>query len=294
MADAVGPGARVTRFRRLPGGTATAIHAVNVQGARGAPHRMVLKRFIRADWLEREPDILHKEARALHLVAAAELPTPELVAADFDAERCDVPALLMRRLPGRVVLEPPDLGTWLAGLAAPLPAIHALGAEARRSVQAYRCYSEIGRLEPPSWSRRPELWKRALDLLAEPAPSAPERFVHRDYHPTNVLWSRGRLSAVLDWTNASHGPAAVDLGHCRLNLVQLLGVEVAERFRDEYIALVGGDGDLHPYWDLITAIEVLPEPDVYPGWSELGVEHLAREQVRERLDEYLARILARL
>ena len=37
----------------------------------------------------------------------------------------------------------------------------------------------------------------------------PATLLHDDYHPGNVLWSRGRLTSVVDWTGAGFGDPVV-------------------------------------------------------------------------------------
>jgi len=51
--------------------------------------------------------------------------------------------------------------------------------------------------------------------------------LHRDFHPGNVLWQRGRVSCVVDGQAAS--PAMADVAHCRVNLLTL-GSGAPERF----------------------------------------------------------------
>lgn len=138
------------------------------------------------------------------------------------------------------------------------------------------------------------MWEKALALLTGPRPEEPDCFIHRDYHPGNVLWSRGRLTGAVDWINASCGPAPIDVGHCRLNLATLHGVETADRFLAVYQSLTGQKVEHHPYWDIITAIEWLPQPRVFAGWRDMGLPQLTPEVVRARLDEHVAAAVARL
>ena len=281
-------------MRRLLGGTSSAVHAVNVIDRRGQVRRLVLRRFVRAGWLAREPDLAEREARVLELLAGAGVPAPELVAVDPKGEACDVPAVLMTRLPGRVVFAPDSFEPWLRQMAEALPAVHAVGSEAARLVQPYRAYYDLTKVEPPPWSTQPAAWARALDVATGPPPETARCFIHRDYHPGNVLWSRGRLTGVVDWINASWGPPPVDVAHCRLNLVQVHGVEAADRFVAEYRSLTGHDH--HPYWDLVSVMDMgsLPERDVFPGWLDAGLRHLTASLVRARLDEYVVSLVARL
>lgn len=269
------------------------MHAVTVADSSGYRHHLVLRRFVRSDWLAREPDLAHREARILRLLEDVEIPTPELIAVDGDGEASDVPAVLMKRLPGRVDLKPRDMNQWLHQLASVLPAIHAVDTRLLSQVSPYRPYKNLRELEPPSWSSCTAAWEKALSLLGGPSPRAKPCFIHRDYHPTNVLWSRGRLTGIVDWVNASHGPAIVDIGHCRLNLAALYGVEVADRFLVACRALMP-DVEYHPYWDVLTAIEWLPEPGVFPGWQRAVEQRLTIDIVRSRLDDYVSSVVARL
>jgi aminoglycoside phosphotransferase (APT) family kinase protein len=75
------------------------------------------------------------------------------------------------------------------------------------------------RYEPPRWATRPRTWERAVEVFHGPVPVTDVSFVHRDFHPGNVLWSRGRLSGVVDWQAACLGPSSIDPAHCRLNML---------------------------------------------------------------------------
>ncbi len=128
----------------------------------------------------------------LERVATAAVPTPRVVAADPEAASCDVPALLMTRLPGHAPGLPRDPDAFLAQLAGALPAIHAVTPDA---LPAYERDHDLSAVDPPAWSRRPELRMRSIELVAAEPPPAAAVLIHRDYHPENTLWWRGRLTA---------------------------------------------------------------------------------------------------
>ena len=291
-ARAVGPGASVRNVRRLPGSTSSSLYALNIWDGT-APLPCVLRLYNNAAWLAEEPDVPRREAAALVRVTAAGLVAPALLACDPDgAASGGVPCLLMTRLPGEVVLLPDNLDRWLHGLADALVPVHAIPADG--FPWEYAPYADLAALTPPPWSRVPALWARAIALAHEPPPPAPTSFIHRDYHPNNVLWRSTRVSGIVDWTMACRGDANVDVAWCRKNLLFLHGPEAAETFLRAYQAVAGPSFVYRPYWDVLVLLEELPgPPSPYPPWAEFGAIVTAAV-MRERLDDYLESVLARL
>ena len=277
-AAAFGPGSRVVSVRPLSSAW-LANHAVEVADAAGALHRVVLRRWARPGWDDEDPDFTAaREAAILELLAATPVPAPAVVAADPGAAVCDVPALLLTMLPGR----PPDLGgdpgPVVAGLAAALPRIHAVAVPSdgprSRVVPPYRRFYDPAALEPPGWSARPGLWRRAFEVAAGPPPDDRACLIHRDYHPGNTLWAGGRLVGVVDWIGGSWGPPSADLGHMRVNLAADLGMAAADRFLAVHRALTRFDHD--PWWDVASAVDVAPEvPATWGGVEDLVAAALA-------------------
>lgn len=276
----------------LAGATSSALHAVKVKDG-ASVIGLVLRRFLDADWLALEPDLARHEASSLRKASRAGVPTPELIAFDEDGLLCGFPATLTTLLPGRVELQPTDFEGWTQQLAAAAAHVHALGAEDHP--WNYFPYVDTQKLETPRWSESPEKWERAIEIVRGPSPVARECFIHRDYHPNNVLWQGSRLSGVVDWVNACRGAAGFDVAWCRLNLSKLHGTAAADEFLNAYQAVAGSDFNYDPYWDLMAVVEVLPgPPDVYSGWTAHGVTHLDDALMRERVDAYLSSLLARL
>jgi aminoglycoside phosphotransferase (APT) family kinase protein len=255
---AVGGGARVQRAEALAGGSSSAVHAVTVEGDNGRTYELVLRRFVRADWLAEEPDLAEREATALELVADRGLPTPTLVAVDAEGAATEVPAVLMTRLPGRIEWDPPEVDGFLRRLAEPLPSIHATSFPRATPLPSYRPYP-LKLRRPPVWASQPQVWSRAFEVLDGPPRSDERLFIHRDYHPGNVLWHNGRVSGLIDWVNASIGSPWADVGHCRVNLASEVGQAGADRFLELYRALAGPADDYDPYWDISAAIGGLDE-----------------------------------
>ena len=292
VADAVGSGATIRSVISLPGATSSVLHGIEVERNKRSL-KLVLRRFVDADWLRDEPELARHEAANLRVAAQAGVPTPELIAYDEKGAHCDVPATLMTRLPGSVELRPQNFDLWLHQLAAAIVPFHSI--EARRHAWSYFPYSDLARLAPPGWSRARGLWEQAIAIVAGPRPRTRACFIHRDYHPTNVLWQNGAVSGVVDWVNACRGAAGFDVAWCRQNLALLYGVAAADGFLHAYQSLAGASFTYDPYWDLIAIIEVLPgPPGVYAGWSAFGITHLDEDIIGARIDQYLASLIARL
>ncbi|MFD0901698.1 aminoglycoside phosphotransferase family protein [Actinomadura sediminis] len=294
----LGKGAEVRMVRPLPGGTAHANHALLVESRSGSAHRLVLRRWTvrdapggdsRADAggparrtfgeTEFSPE---REIAALALLAGAEVATPSLVAADPAGAHCDVPALLITRLPGHPPRpSPDDLPEYLIQLAAALRLVHGLNGAG--TMPPYIPRNRLDVRVPPEHALRPELWERAFEAAAGPAPEAPARFIHRDYHADNTLWSYGRLTGVVDWSDASSGPVAVDVAHMRRGLAVRYGRSVADRFRSTFDMVSGGHAH-DPYWDVRCVLELLPEDG----------DRTIDEATVPLLEDYLAALLAEL
>jgi aminoglycoside phosphotransferase (APT) family kinase protein len=206
-------GGRVISARPLRGGTASAVHLLAVSRAGGRVERAVLRRYVRPALNAEEPDMAAWEARALRLVERLEVPTPRLLAVDPTGAWAGVRAVLMSRVAGRVDWSPPDMDRWLERLAGLLPPIHAVPLPPPGVIRPFTPYRQDW-YEPPGWARQPAVWARAVGWFHRPAPASAGLgvFIHRDFHPGNVLWRRGRVSGVVDWASASIGPASVDVG----------------------------------------------------------------------------------
>lgn len=275
----------------LYGGISAKVYRVEIQGT-GGLKSVVLRQFTDLDLLKRQPDLVTREAESLRVAAKTQVPTPELIATDETGEHCGLPSVLMSLLPGEAVLQPADLNAWITGMAQALVQIHAV--EAPSHPWEYYTYNNIETLLKPDWSDLP-IWDDALKIIKGSGPEVKHCLIHRDYHPTNILWHEGQVSGVVDWVNACRGPQGIDVGHCRLNLGLLHGVAVADQFLDAYRSLAGDSFTYDPYWDLVSLIEFLPSPpSVYGGWTALGVTGLTNQLMKKRYEDLLVSVMRRV
>ena len=278
-------------IQKLPGGTSSLVFEIPFE-REDEQENIILRLFHKKEWLALEPDLARHESGSLDQAAKSEIPVPALLAYDETGERCEMPAVLMTKLSGRTILQPANMESWLEGMAQALVKIHQQKAESFN--YEYFSYNNALRLEMPLWSKFPNDWMRAFFIVAGVRPHTDYCFIHRDYHPANILWEDGEITGIVDWVNACRGPAGVDIGHCRVNLAQLFGVSTADEFLDAYISLAGEAFQYEPYWDLLALTDTLDgPPKVYAGWTELGMKGLSDELIRHRLDEYLKSLLKR-
>jgi aminoglycoside phosphotransferase (APT) family kinase protein len=129
-------------------------------------------------------------------------------------------------------------------------------------------------------------------VLEEQESPLARRFIHGDFQHFNVLWSRGRLSGVVDWCSAASGPPDIDTGHCQLNLAVLFGADWAQRFRLAYEARAGRRVD--PWWELYA---IAGYGDAWPQFIPVQVHGRAQVDVAGmtgRVEELLQATLRRL
>jgi Ser/Thr protein kinase RdoA (MazF antagonist) len=278
-ARAVGPDARVVRVRRLRNAWSAAMHAIDIDSG-DTRYALVLRRWTRVD---RPPDdgVVENEAAVLELLRDSHVPAPRFVASDAAAVDTDVPALLMTRLPGRDLLAPRDLDAYLDRLAITLRAVHEAGLPTH-PLHAYAPWNLDVVTEPPPWSRKPSAWTRAMEIAHGPFPQTAWQLCHRDFHPGNVLWARGRVAGVVDWTHACRGPAEVDVTHCRVNLAVLFGVDAARQFLDAY-----GAARDQAFFDCVGAIDASEIVDAPWRFHDGGRTDLTAALLAERLDAFV-------
>lgn len=281
----------VVRIRRLTGGVATATHLLTLAGGQ----QVVLRRH-HARWVESDPTIVAREAATLAYVAGRRLPVPvpELLACDPDGSSTgERPATVLGRLPGRIDLAPADPDAWLRQMAEALAAIHDLPPAPLERPPSEPPWA-VRPWEPPAWSAHPRLWEEAIARAADAPPGygePPDRLVHGDFQHFNLLWSRGRLTGVVDWGAPPARPLDSDLGHCRLNLVILYGTDAADGFLRLYEALTGRSVD--PAWDLFETVVFLPT------WAPTILRQVGgripvdADGMHRRVDAHLSTLLAR-
>jgi aminoglycoside/choline kinase family phosphotransferase len=161
--------------------------------------------------------------------------------------------------------------------------------------RTYQAWTSPERVSPPEDTEQPGLWQRAVDVIRREPPDYRACFLHRDFHPGNVLFTGNgdslRISGVVDWVETSWGPADLDVAHCSTALALLHGVPAGMRFADRYVAAGGElaeDRAAHLYWRLLDALAFAPDAEkVAVPWRELNRADLTPSLLTKRLEEYI-------
>lgn len=287
LAKQLPEGRTVLDNRPLSGGWTSQMRRLTLDDGTG----LVLRSFVKPFFRRHAPGLLAREASVLALLAYQDgIPAARPVAVDASGELCDHPSLLMSLLPGTVRVDEEELERRLDLLAAQLVRIHeVVPAERPRPYQAWTSPERV--IAPPG-----PLWERAVDVIRREPPSYEGCFLHRDFHPGNVLFDGSgdglRISGVVDWVETSWGPADLDVAHCSTALALLHGPEHGLGFRARYEAHGGrrlADGPDHLYWRLLDALGYAPDAaKLARPWRELGRTELTTKVLGGRLEAYVA------
>ncbi|MEU3914764.1 aminoglycoside phosphotransferase family protein [Streptomyces sp. NPDC029721] len=294
-------GERIEGAALLRGGWTSRMRRLELAGGAAGRRALVLRSFVRPFYLRHAEGLLTREAEILRLLGGTDVPAAALVAVDATAQYCDHPSLLMSLLPGTIRLDGDEEDRRAGLMARQLLAVHRLEVSEGDRPRAYQAWTSAEGVTPPERTRRPELWRRAVDVIRREPPRYRACFLHRDFHPGNVLFEGAgeelRISGVVDWVETSWGPADLDVAHCSTSLALLHGVPAGMRFADRYLAAGGTlteDPADHLYWRLLDALAFAPDAEkVGVPWRALGRTDLTPAVLADRLEGYLEALFAR-
>lgn len=293
------PGERIVRTEVLHGGITAEMRRLTVGARDGDTHDLVLRTFVDPLFAEHAEDLLNRETGVLTQLVGTGVPAPGPVAVDPTAAHCEYPSLLMTHLPGRTVLEDLGLEARVPLLARQLVAIHALRPSERP--RTYEAWTSADSVVPPDGADA-AAWAAATDVISKPAPPYEGRFLHRDFHPGNVLFdvpppnlAAPRITGVVDWVQTSWGPADLDVAHCSTNLALLHGPVWGLRFAEAYEeagGVLAAAASERLYWRLLDALAFAAGVSwVARPWQAAGRTELTTRAVEKRLDAYVTALL---
>jgi len=269
--------AAVVDIQPMPGGSTAAMHRVTLRRSTDATQTVVLRRYALDDIMAETPDIVTRETTALRLAATADIPTPELLAADTYAHETDAPTVVMSWLDGRPQWQPRHRSQFVNEIADAMIAVANIEVPPEVTIAPISRYRQSS-YDPPRWATRPKVWERAVEAFHGPIPSTDIGFVHRDFHPGNLLWSRRHLNGIVDWQAACLGPRSIDPGHCRLNFIYY-DHGLADQLRNAWEDRRGRPYD--PWADVMSIIGTLDNirTPKNPSKSRLAIEDILAQAV---------------
>jgi aminoglycoside phosphotransferase (APT) family kinase protein len=251
VAASMGRGSRVVGHSRLTGGVNSGVHRLTVE-RHDTRTFVVLRQYPAGSNALRTA--MEEEIANLKVVAGSGLPVPTILATDVaGAATRGAPSLLMTRLPGHVDLNPAERGPWIERIAEFAAQLHSVDLPA----PTFRAWADSwitprGQFQVPVGAQKPAVWKAAFNAMELPPPEDDAVFLHCDYLPVNLLWSRGKITGLTDWNSIHRGSRAIDVGQCRRYLASLYSPEWAEEVRSRYESITGVS--LHPWWDLYSLL----------------------------------------
>jgi hypothetical protein len=270
----------VREVRTLTFGISSDMRLIEVDGI-----PLVLRRYTNS-FVDERPMVIATEARTLS--AARKVlgdVVPELIAHDVTGARSGCPSLIMTYLPGYPVIHDIDLRK----IVEPLALLHAEGAP--KDFPQYLHWFDHDRLAIPKWTKAPDAWAALIDSVGEREPEAQHVFLHRDYHPGNLLWENGRLRGIVDWPSSCGGPRGIDVAHTRGNLALVDGVGAAEQFLRVYRHFVPSY-DHDAWWDIADLLSFDSDFAGVMAFNAFGAK-LSIDLLYSRADEW-ARALTRV
>lgn len=273
---------------RLPGATTATVQACLAIRADGSADPVVVKIYDQGiDGVG--PDDVRRDAAAMTAAAELGVRAPRLIDADESGARLGVPAIVMTRLHGN----PRGAGggdpiAWVDGLALELARI-SQAPMPRQPLSAWERWFSLP-LQAPPWAADPGLWRDMEAVVAEPLPHAAPRFIHRDYHPLNVLWDGDEVSGTVDWVNGCIGPIESDVASCRINIAVSDRTIDGWALADDFLARCVDRGvPWHPAWDL-DVIAGAGRPESMMANADAGA-NLTVESIHETFETGIRRAL---
>ena len=167
-------------------------------------------------YLQKKSTEVNFEVELLNKLSDFPVPSPVKVKGNYAHELDGYPVVIYNYIPGNTVTRPnsrqtQEVGNFLAQL-------HNLGKQFKYSGKREKLYNftkararkymDIGRNKKYQ-NRLQEVYQDVLDYQIPDR--LPKSVIHVDVKPGNVLFSKGRLSGIIDFDNAYIGPSILDL-----------------------------------------------------------------------------------
>lgn len=222
----------------------------------------IVKAYSRPGFVAEYPDCVEHTVRATeHVAGHSDLVVPRVVAVDASGDEAGVPSLIMTAIGGHP-LEVPTRRTFDRVIDV-AEVIHTI-AVGEFPWQHHR-YNEPGGVFPPGWFADRSLFAHLVSMSEEAV--SDQVFIHRDFHPGNLLLDGEHVTGIIDWDYACVGPSGEDYGRTWLNLAVGYGRRISGVFASRAARR------LDPRWVAATWLDWLPYyegPDDVEAWGSVA------------------------
>jgi aminoglycoside phosphotransferase (APT) family kinase protein len=287
LVERINPRHRLLRAWPLTGGVSARVTTLEVADPDGRTNRWVARQHGARD-RQSNPRIARDEFRLLQIVRERGVAAPEPLFVDESRELFADPVVVLAFVEGETIFETPDVAGLVARSAEQLARINSVldGPDLAFLPRAGRGFG--ARPETLDESLSEGRIRDALESVEGLSRHNAPALLHNDFWPGNLLWSEGRLAAVIDWEDAAVGDPLVDLGNARMEFLFWFGAEGMETFTERYRALTGVDMTDLPLWDLQAALRPCGR------MSQWGLDDATEERLRERHAWFIEQAIARL
>ena len=230
------------------------------------------------------------EFKTLAWLQSSGAAVPKPLYLDESGARFGSPAIVTSFIPGehirRATDHPSDLLAWVREVEATLAKIHSVPWNATAKDFLLACDPNLlwflrSGVVPDYMKAHPDgtlAWEAVRDLLPhrEPVPAA---FIHTDYYPGNLLWDQGRITAVLDWEEASFGDPGADVAYCRMDMFLTGMHQAADEFLRIYETETGRPVANLGFWEFAAAARPMFHP---------AARRIYDAPAKERLQQFIA------
>lgn len=275
----------------LEGDYSNSTHLVDARAPDGSLFQVVTRRYaIFGDYDRGEK--ARREFKTLQLLKRHGFPAPEPLYLDDTGATLGSPGIVTRFVPGRLILTPPFPAQWAETLGRTLAEIHSTPIHASDTSFLLNANSEAlwfvrsKDTVPEYISAHPKgaaLRQAVIDALPAQTKVEPS-LVHIDYWSGNILWDQDRISAVVDWEEASQGDPGIDVAYCRMEMFLVGMREAAATFLEIYETETDKPVSNLGLWELAAAVRPMFNPE---GWIS---ESPAKERFSDFVDAAIARI----
>lgn len=274
--------AKLTAIERLKGGVSADVFRLNLLRADGSKDAVVL-RCHGATHCGHDAEL---EFNLLQALFKAGVPVPKPLCFDTSGAMLEHPFVIMKFVEGSSTIVPSQVTSSIQKMASALALIHGVSQTMPNlplRVDPVPLLLE-NLLQGGEWPA----FQEYLTGLSNASYQGPNRLLHGDFWPSNLIWSDRQIAAILDWEDAALGDPISDVAGACLELNYIYGDKGKSLFKTEYAKHRTIDEDGFALWSAYVSAAALRHMS---GW---GLERAREAHMRQIAEDTLAEATALL